>query len=105
MACSFRKPWRNGVEGVRLDPQTFLSRLAAQVPPPRAHQVTYHGILAPASPCRSMVVPEVAEADSSERACGFGNRVYPRRWSSSRSGCTNARAVGGGGGTIPGPSC
>ncbi|MCB9871511.1 MAG: transposase [Planctomycetes bacterium] len=77
VACSFRKPWRNGVEGVRLDPQTFLSRLAAQVPPPRAHQVTYHGILAPASPCRSMVVPEVAEADSSERACGFGNRGVP----------------------------
>ena len=34
VACSFRKPWKNGVEGVRLSPLTFLSRPAALVPPP-----------------------------------------------------------------------
>ena len=33
--------------GVRLDPLTFLSRLAALIPPPRAHLLTYHGVLAP----------------------------------------------------------
>ena len=70
VACSFRKPWRNGVAGVRLDPLTFLSRLAALVPPPRAHQVTYHGVLAPASPYRSQVVPEAAEEESTEPGCG-----------------------------------
>jgi hypothetical protein len=61
VVCSFRKPWRNGVEGARLDPLTFLSRLAALVPPPRAHLLTYHGVLAAASPYRDRVVPEQGE--------------------------------------------
>ncbi len=35
----FRKAWRNGKSAVVMDPMTFLSRLAAQVPPPRCHVV------------------------------------------------------------------
>ncbi len=37
---------------------TFLERLRARVPRPRVHLVTYHGVLAPASPDRALVVPE-----------------------------------------------
>jgi hypothetical protein len=55
VACSFRKPWKNGTEGVRLDPLTFLSRMAALIPPPRAHLLTYHGILAPGASHRRAV--------------------------------------------------
>ena len=53
----FRRPWKNGRTAVVLDPMTCLSRLAAQVPPPRRHGVTYHGVLAPAASRRSEIVP------------------------------------------------
>ena len=36
---------------------TFLSRLAAQVHPPRRHLLTYHGVLAPAASKRDQIVP------------------------------------------------
>ncbi|MBM3987040.1 MAG: hypothetical protein FJ294_03665 [Planctomycetes bacterium] len=39
---------REGTSAVSFDPLTFIERLAALVPPPRAHQLTYHGVLAPA---------------------------------------------------------
>ncbi len=53
----FRKRWRNGKEAVVLDPLTFLSRLAAQIPPPRVHVVSYYGVLAPAAARRDEIVP------------------------------------------------
>jgi hypothetical protein len=52
-----RRRWRDGTEAIVLDPLTFLERLAALVPRPRAHQLTYHGVLAPAAAWRDLVVP------------------------------------------------
>jgi hypothetical protein len=52
-----RHRWRDGTEAVVLDPLTFLERLAALVPRPRTHLVTYHGVLAPAAAWRDLVVP------------------------------------------------
>ncbi|MFT5291968.1 MAG: hypothetical protein ACI8QS_002968 [Planctomycetota bacterium] len=52
-----RRPWRDGTTQLRFDPLTFLSRLASLVPPPRVHQQTYHGLLAPGDPWRNEVVP------------------------------------------------
>ena len=40
------------------DPLTFIERLAALVPRPGVHLVTYHGVLAPASTWRDMIVPD-----------------------------------------------
>ena len=40
-----------------MTPMTFLSRLAALIPTPRANLVTYHGELAPAAPHRQRIVP------------------------------------------------
>jgi hypothetical protein len=54
----FKRPFRDGTTHVLLSQQEFLERLAAQVPPPRRHMVTYHGVLAPASGYRDQVVPE-----------------------------------------------
>ena len=34
-----------------------MARLAAQVPPPRRHVLTYHGVLAPAAGKREQIVP------------------------------------------------
>ncbi len=36
---------------------TFLSRLAAQIPEPRVHTVSYYGVLAPAASKRDRIVP------------------------------------------------
>ncbi len=52
-----RRHWRDGTSSVSFDPLTFIERLAALVPRPRAHQHTYHGVLAPAAPYRDLIVP------------------------------------------------
>lgn len=40
-----------------MTPVEFLGRLCALIPPPRYPLVRYHGVLAPASPWRSRIVP------------------------------------------------
>jgi hypothetical protein len=46
---ALRRHWRDGTSAIAFDPLDFLSRLAALVPRPRVHLLTYHGILAPAA--------------------------------------------------------
>jgi hypothetical protein len=55
-----RHPWRDGTTAGAFDPLTFIERLAALVPRPRAHMLTYHGVLAPAASWRDLVVPTPA---------------------------------------------
>jgi hypothetical protein len=57
ISWSLGKPWRDGTRAFLLTPHEFIARLAAIVPHPREHQLTYHGVLAPASPLRDEVVP------------------------------------------------
>jgi hypothetical protein len=57
IAYELRTPWNDGTTHILLERQELLARLAAQVPPPRAHQLRYHGILAPAAAYRDRVVP------------------------------------------------
>ena len=44
IAYDLRHTWSDGTTRVVLQPLTFLEKLAALVPPPRAHMVTYHGV-------------------------------------------------------------
>ena len=44
-----------------------MERLAALVPPPRAHQVLYHGLFAPRSKWRSKVLPQYRKEAREER--------------------------------------
>ncbi len=89
----FRNPWRNGKLAVVMDPMTFLSRLAAQIPPPRFHMLSYYGVLAPAASRREEIVPgpgpDVDEVQSScdqrkqsdgsvEETAGAGRSKRPR---------------------------
>ena len=60
-----KRHWRDGTSAASFDPLTFIERLAALVPPPRAHQLTYHGVLAPASAWRDLIVPKRAPASTS----------------------------------------
>ena len=69
MLYGLKRPWRDGTSAISFDPLTFIERLAALVPPPRAHQLTYHGVLAPASAWRDLVVPKRAPASTSP-SCG-----------------------------------
>ncbi len=60
-----KRHWRDGTSAVSFDPLNFIERLAAFVSNPRAHQLTYHGVLAPASAWRDLVVPKRAPAPTS----------------------------------------
>jgi hypothetical protein len=60
-----RHAWRDGTTAVAFDPLTFIERLAALVPRPRSHMLTYHGVLAPAASWRDLVVPAPATATPS----------------------------------------
>ena len=59
-----RRPWRDGTTHFVFDPLTFLERLAALVPHPREHGLTYHGVLAPASSWRDEIVPARRVSDA-----------------------------------------
>ena len=39
-----KTPWRNGTTHVEFEPIEFIAKLAALVPPPRAHLTRFHGI-------------------------------------------------------------
>src|SRR5690606_1909950 len=58
----------DGTTHVIFEPEDFIARLAALVPKPRAHQIRYHGVFAPASPDRARVVPRTRAAVAGE--CG-----------------------------------
>ena len=58
LAYALRTPWTDGTTHVVFEPRELMARLAAQIPPPRAHQLRYHGILGPAAMWRDKVVPQ-----------------------------------------------
>ena len=67
-----KTPWRNGTTHVEFEPIEFIAKLAALVPPPRAHLTRFHGVFAPNANLRAQLTPsgrgkrlasEVAPAD------------------------------------------
>jgi hypothetical protein len=59
---TLKKAYTDGTIAVDMDPLSLLCRLATSVPPPRFHTVKYAGVLAPASPWRSRLAPQLPEA-------------------------------------------
>jgi len=57
----FKKPNRFGATYAQMSPHTFLARLCALVPPPRAHTVLYYGVLSAHHGLGSAVVPHADE--------------------------------------------
>ncbi len=53
-----KHPFRNGTTHILFSPLDFLSKLAALVPKPRHNLVRYHGIFAPNSKIRQLIVPK-----------------------------------------------
>jgi len=56
-----KTPWTDGTTGVVFSPLEFLEKLSSLVPPPRIHLTRFHGILAPHSKFRHLVVPQIVE--------------------------------------------
>ncbi len=80
-----RRPWRDGTKAFVMTPGEFLARLAAIVPHPREHQLTYQGVLAPASPLRDSVVPRPVarkEPKAAESDAAAGSTKCPAQSSS-----------------------
>ena len=60
-----------------MTPYEFIARLASLVPHPREHQLTYLGVLAPASPLRDYVIPRPVRQVEPADARGPGAAVIP----------------------------
>jgi hypothetical protein len=54
--------WRDGTSHILMERSELIDRLVPLIPPPRAHQVRYHGILAPCASRRDRVVPAAVAA-------------------------------------------
>ncbi|HJN74328.1 MAG TPA: transposase, partial [Myxococcota bacterium] len=57
VAYDLRAPWADGTTGFLFSPMEFIEKLAALVPPKGRNLVRYHGVLAPGSRLRALVVP------------------------------------------------
>jgi hypothetical protein len=53
-----KNPFRDGTTHILFSPLDFLSKLAALVPRPRHNLVRYHGVFAPNSKMRKLIVPK-----------------------------------------------
>ena len=62
---ALHRHWKDGIRAVVFDPLDFIARLAALVPRPRTHLLTYHGVLAPSAEWRDWIVQ--AEPRSTHR--------------------------------------
>jgi hypothetical protein len=63
-----RRPWRDGTRAIAFEPIAFIERLAALVPRPHSHLLTYHGVFAPAAAWRDLIVPSNPEEPSTAPA-------------------------------------
>lgn len=53
-----KRAWRDGTTAIVLEGVERVGRLAALVPPPRAHLTRYFGVFAPRAALRTAVVPK-----------------------------------------------
>jgi hypothetical protein len=65
---ALRRHWKDGTRAFVFDPLDFIARLAALVPRPRTHLLTYHGVLAPAAEWRDWIVPAEPRSGRSDPA-------------------------------------
>ncbi len=63
-----KRSYSDGTSHLVFGPMEMMEKLAALVPPPRAHLTRYHGVLGPHARIRSRIVPQVVE--ETEACCG-----------------------------------
>ena len=62
-----KNQFSDGSTHVIFHPLKFIEKLAALIPPQKAHLIHFHGILAPHSKWRSKVVPNLPDDDNEEK--------------------------------------
>ena len=82
LSYKLKTQWRDGTTHILMERHELLERLAPLIPPPRSHQVRYHGILAPCASGRDRVTPGVRRTTS--RASAGENDIH-------RAACQNPR--------------
>jgi len=58
-----KTPWRDGSTHLLMSPLEFMQRLAALVPRPKLHLISFHGVVAPNAKLRAPFVPQGPRAD------------------------------------------
>ena len=82
---ALKRAWSDGTTALELSRLELVERLVSLVPPPRANQVHYHGVLASRSRLRGRVRPKAPKART--RPASVGRRLSKRgrgrsRWRS-----------------------
>ena len=72
LVVGLKREWSDGTTALVFSPLEFVERLVALVPPPRANQILYRGVLAGNAAWRAEVIPtpkvETADAAAARRA-------------------------------------
>jgi len=68
-----RHRWRDGTTQIVFEPHQLLARLVPLIPAPRAHQVRYHGVLAPCAGWRDRVIPDGPHPGKAARPARYRN--------------------------------
>jgi hypothetical protein len=92
LAYRLKTRWRDGTTHVLMERYELLERLAPLIPPPRAHQVRYHGVLAPCASGRDHVVPSPAKTGAMAVALAESERSEGT--SAARSGVGKNETLG-----------
>ena len=61
IAVRLKRAWSDGTTHVVFTPQELVEKLAALIPPPRVHQLRFHGVFAPRHRLRADIVPGYPE--------------------------------------------
>ena len=74
-----KNPFSNGTTHILFSPLDFLSKLTALVPRPRHNLVRYHGVLAPNSKVRKLIIPKSRNAVKEKENSRTNNKAEETR--------------------------
>ena len=77
-----KTPWSDGTSSIQLNTWELMERLIALIPPPRSHQVLYHGVFANNAKYRRQVLPKYRVP--------VNNHMW---WKQTKRGCLNSKHV------------
>ena len=75
---AMKRVWSDGTSAIELSPLEFVEKLAAIVPPFRANQLLYAGVLAGNAAWRAEVVPKVPSSDEAKQEARAALRLVKR---------------------------
>ena len=82
-----KTPYRDGTTHVIFEPLDFIARLAALVPKPRVNLIRFHGVFAPNSRHRALVMPAKRGRGNKARVADEQPTAAERRASMSWAAC------------------